>query len=77
VLLAALLLLKARQDGKTNNMQWLKNAVVIFVVVLVANWLTANMNVFDNAFANLFFWALVLAVFVGSLGFYTGSRNRV
>lgn len=46
-------------------MGWLVNALVIFVVVLLSNWLTGNVHVFANYFANLFLWALVLSLFVG------------
>lgn len=55
-------------------MNWIKSAVVIFVVVLLANWLTANMHVFTNPFANLLFWAFVLAAIVGSV---VGREPRI
>lgn len=48
-------------------MNWLINALVIFVVVIVANLLNANFHVFANTYANLFFWALVIALVVGGV----------
>lgn len=46
-------------------MSWIANALLIFVVVLVSNWLTANVHVFSNYYANLFLWALILSLLVG------------
>lgn len=44
-------------------------ALMTFIVVLVANWLTANVALFPNYYANLFFWALVLAFLGAAVAF--------
>lgn len=72
VLLGVALLLHAEHLRKENDMGWLLNALVLWVVIIVANLLHANFHVFGNGFLNLFFWALVLSLFVG-----VGIGNRL
>lgn len=56
-------------------MNWLANAVMLFLVVLVDNWLVKTVKIIpSNDLGNQFVWAAILSLIVG-VGVSVAYRN--
>ena len=41
------------------------NALLVFIMVVVTNWLSTELRVVVNPLLNLFIWAAIISLFIG------------